>query len=149
MAAVSADSSGPRHFERPVAGMLQTAPPRHFERPVAGMPDPSTCTCPHILLRHIGPVCSGPRFACAGTIPYDEPRMARRPGRGQRGVGVPLGCWIRDGWRREVVSARRRHLGEPGSGFEALPFDGAVDGGAADSELVLFCGTPSVRRLLG
>jgi hypothetical protein len=34
----------------------------------------------------------------------------------------------------KLVSALRRRLGEAVSGFDALPFDGAVDRGAADSE---------------
>ena len=68
------------------------------------------------------------------TVPQANPAwLAHREG-GRRGAGVPLGCWIRDGRRREVVSALRCRLGEAGSGFEALPFDGAVDSGAPDSE---------------
>jgi hypothetical protein len=51
-----------------------------------------------------------------------------------RDAGVPLGCWIRDGRRPDLLSAFRSRLRAAGSGFDALTFDGAVDGGAADAE---------------
>ena len=51
-----------------------------------------------------------------------------------RGAGVPQGCRIRDGRRRELVSAPRCRLHETGPGFDALTLDGAVHGGAADAE---------------
>jgi antitoxin YefM len=53
-----------------------------------------------------------------------------------RGAGVPQRCRIRDNRRRELVSALGCRLGETGSGFGALPLNGAVDSGAADAEEV-------------
>src|SRR4051794_4608181 len=46
----------------------------------------------------------------------------------------PLEGVGRDGRRPDLLSAFGRRLREAGSGFDALTFDGAVDGGAADAE---------------
>ena len=61
-------------------------------------------------------------------------KRALRPMLEWRGAGVPQGCRIRGNRRRELVSAPRCCLREAGAGFDALTFDGAVDGGAADAE---------------
>jgi hypothetical protein len=63
-----------------------------------------------------------------------NPKRGLKPMRKWRGAGVPQGCRIRDSRRRERVPALRCRLREAGSRFDALPFDGAVHGGAADTE---------------
>src|SRR3954452_1351741 len=51
-----------------------------------------------------------------------------------RDAGRPAGCRTRDNRRREVLSTLRCRPREPGLGFDALAFDGAVDRRAADAE---------------
>jgi hypothetical protein len=68
------------------------------------------------------------------AVPVREPQQdAQTRGSGES-PAVPQGSRIRDSRRRGLVSAPRRRLGEAGSRFDALTFDGAVDGGAANAE---------------
>src|SRR5680860_439117 len=88
-------------------------------------------------------VCSGsadPTATGSVDVGRRDPSHKRNPMRALRpmpawgGAGVPHGCRIRDGRRREPVSALRCRLREAGSRFDTLTLDGAVNGGAADTE---------------
>src|SRR3954447_14984094 len=76
----------------------------------------------------------------SGTRPPRRAPLWQPPEGAESHAGVArcrcpaLGCRTGDSRRREFVSALRCRLREAGSRFDALPFDGAVHGGAAAAE---------------